>query len=112
MIIKKRIDKWTEQVDMANTATEGLRMLKFFDYDVVLVNLNMPVMNGFEFTQQLRILEKRRGNNIDVIGLTALSHPMMPLLSTFSGVNEYIVKSVDYRELEDKLINKDFLHQN
>lgn len=73
MVLKMITKKWLNtEVDFANNGQEGLEFLKNVKYDVILMDLQMPVMDGYEAT-----IEIRNGNsgindkNIPIIAVTA-----------------------------------------
>ncbi|MGV8934947.1 MAG: EAL domain-containing protein, partial [Gallionellaceae bacterium] len=60
-------------VDMVKDGAEGLKMWRKKAYDLVLTDIDMPVMNGVEFAQALRYEERKNGGRIPVVAITATS---------------------------------------
>ncbi|KGK91251.1 hypothetical protein DP73_04585 [Desulfosporosinus sp. HMP52] len=58
-------------VTMVNNGFELLQALKFQDYDCILLDKNMPIMDGLETTKFIRTLEGQTGRHIPIIALTA-----------------------------------------
>jgi CheY-like chemotaxis protein len=88
----------------------GLELLdrlydKNFDVpDIVFLDLNMPIMSGFETLQQIR--EDDRFTNIPVIAIYSTSATEDGIKNTFGlGANAYIVKPFDFNDLK-KLLKK------
>ena len=89
--------KWYT-VEGAIHGGEALEKL-YMNYDVIILDMNMPVMNGAEFIQKIR--EQR--NYIPVVVLTSNSM-MEDKLEMFSlGADDYLTKPFDLRELEARI---------
>jgi len=67
------------------------------DFDVVIMDIMMPVMNGFEAMLEIRCMEQYR--EIPIVALTAMSSPENEENCIASGANAYMTKPVDLDEL-------------
>lgn len=65
------LKKYAHLVDVARNGAEALRQWSQVDYDIVLMDLQMPVMDGFEAVGRLREAEREQGGHLPVIALTA-----------------------------------------
>ena len=74
---------------------EGLEMLKQYDYDVIILDVNMPIMDGKKFLNEIRSM----GNNIPVIAATSNSMLEHKLEMYDIGADDYIIKPFDLPEL-------------
>jgi len=83
-----------EAVDMFSSDTG--------QYDIILMDINMPVMNGVEATRRIRALDIPEGSQVPIIAMTA--NVLMSEVETYlaDGMNDHIGKPVDF----DKLLNK------
>ena len=70
-------------------------------YDAVLMDVQMPGMNGFEATEAIRLLE--RGASIPVFALTASSHEADQRLAKRAGMNAFLSKPLEM-ELLGKML--------
>ena len=75
----------------AESAEEGLRIIKEIKPDVVLMDLGLPGMNGIEATQQIKAFD----GNIKVIILTSHERDEEVLASLGSGANAYCLKDIE-----------------
>jgi CheY-like chemotaxis protein len=69
------------------------------EFDVVLMDIEMPVMNGLEATQQIRASQSPRVASIPVIGISAHDDPEMLAQCTKAGMNYCLSKSVTQQEM-------------
>ena len=87
-------------VEMANNGKETVDKLKTNFYDMILMDIQMPVMDGIEATKTIREWEQRTGSEpIPIIALTA--HAMKGDKERFleAGMNTYISKPIKQAQL-------------
>ena len=81
--------------DTAELGEDGLEIAKLYDYDIILLDLMLPDMDGLEVLRRLRMAKIQT----PVVILTGLAE-MMPRIKGFGhGADDYLVKPVDKREL-------------
>jgi two-component system chemotaxis sensor kinase CheA len=78
------------EVDVATSAEEGLGMARAREYGLFVVDVEMPGMNGFEFTQLTRTDNRLR--NISVILVTSLNSDADKRRGREAGASAYVVK--------------------
>ncbi|MFB9080131.1 ATP-binding protein [Flavobacterium procerum] len=71
IVIKKLLNKWNIQPVIARNGKEALDAVISNDYDVVLMDINMPLMDGFEAAKSIRNLSDKAKASIPIIALTA-----------------------------------------
>jgi CheY-like chemotaxis protein len=69
------------------------------DFDVVLMDVEMPVMNGFEATAAIRVREQRTGVRVPIIALTAHATPGDRERCRDAGMDSYATKPIQPTEL-------------
>jgi signal transduction histidine kinase/CheY-like chemotaxis protein/HPt (histidine-containing phosphotransfer) domain-containing protein/Tfp pilus assembly protein PilF len=79
-------------IDQAVNGAEAIKMLEQNDYDVVLMDVQMPELNGFEATRHIRGKMSAPKNHIPVIALTANMLRFEIELIYSSGMNTYVPK--------------------
>ncbi|HUV02344.1 MAG TPA: response regulator [Desulfobacteria bacterium] len=82
-------------VDTTSSAEEGLERLKSSNYDVVLSDYQMPMMDGLEFLQKLR----ERENTIPFIIFTGRGREEVAIEALNKGANRYPQKGVDIESM-------------
>ncbi len=80
-------------------AEMGIRLFRSGEYDLVISDIVLPKMNGFELVKEIKELNK----NIPVIMLTALGTTDDKLEGFDAGADDYVVKPFDIRELEARI---------
>ena len=98
------------QIDTARNGVEALNMVQQNNYDIVLMDHMMPVMDGIEATKAIRNLPDSRYADLPIIALTA--NAMMDARNEFinAGMNDFIAKPIEFSEICKKL--KQWLPQN
>ena len=89
-------------VTVAHNGQEALDLVQHERFDVVLMDLHMPVMDGFEATRRIRALAQ--GASLPIIAMTAAAMAQDRVASTDAGMNDHIAKPVDPQELADALV--------
>ena len=111
-VISKCITPWIYAVDFASNAEDALWKASYIDYNLIIINLNLPVVNGFELSKELKLIESQKACNNKVIGLTTSDHPLLPELIRQSPIDDYIAKTSDFKVLIQKIINWCYLTSN
>ncbi|MCW2119969.1 response regulator [Flavobacterium sp. 7A] len=88
MVTKKIIENNNNTCTVVESGYDAIELLKINEFDVILMDINMPVMNGFEATRFIR----KMGITIPIIALTAFSKEEVAEESKSSGMNDIIVK--------------------
>ncbi|MGE4271786.1 MAG: response regulator [Desulfitobacterium sp.] len=84
-------------VQLAENGNEALRLLKDFQPELIIMDMNMPVKNGIDTLKEIRTLNK----DVQVIMMTAYGDVHIMERSQEQGVNCYISKPFDLFELRD-----------
>jgi two-component system OmpR family response regulator len=83
------------EVDLARNGAEALDLLRAVRYDLVLLDIRLPEVDGFEVCQRLR----RDGNFVPVLMLTARAQPDDVVYGLKLGADDYVTKPFDLAEL-------------
>jgi signal transduction histidine kinase/CheY-like chemotaxis protein/HPt (histidine-containing phosphotransfer) domain-containing protein len=100
-VIRRLLEKWGHTAVIADN---GLKALSTFDnerFDLVLMDLQMPEMNGFEVTATIRKRENGAGTRIPIIALTAHALKGDRERCIDAGMDDYVSKPVDAGKLFD-----------
>jgi CheY-like chemotaxis protein len=93
-LILKLISRTDHSVEVAQNGKEGYDRFISGEFNMVLMDINMPVMDGLTATSEIRKHEKTLGNtNTPIIALTANTDPEEIDMCFESGCDDYIAKS-------------------
>ncbi len=102
LLIKTLLEDFGFQCDIADNGKIAIDKMQADFYDVILMDLQMPVMNGFETTAYIR---KNLNSTIPILALSADVTSANLTKCKLAGMNDYIAKPIDERLLYNKLIN-------
>ncbi|MEZ5172794.1 MAG: response regulator [Bacteroidia bacterium] len=98
------LELWNIKVDFASNGLEATDMLKEKDYALVLMDLQMPVMSGYEATAFIRDRTNRlRNPDIPIIALTADAFPETKKKVLEAGMNDFVTKPLEQNDLYNKI---------
>lgn len=98
LITKKNVEKIAGYTcETASNGRQALSMVKKKDYDLVLMDINMPDMDGYEVTRHIRIFNK----DVPIIALTALNSSEIGKKATMSGINQIITKPYVFENFQN-----------
>jgi CheY-like chemotaxis protein len=87
------------QVDLARTGTEAVTLATGHQYDVVLMDLEMPEMDGFTATARIREAHQRTGWHVPIVAVTAHATPGDRARCLDAGLDGYLSKPFSAAEL-------------
>lgn len=94
------LKSWNAQVDISEDGLDALDRMRNVNYDLVLMDLQMPIMDGFEATEQIR---NELNSKVPIIGLSANALNGERERSLEKGMNEYVSKPFQPEVLYDKI---------
>ena len=89
-------------VTLAGNGLEALEQMQRREFDAVLMDLHMPVMDGLEAARRIRALPS--GKDLPIIAMTAAAMTDDRRASAAAGMNDHIAKPIDPRELAETLV--------
>ncbi len=99
-VIKMMLSHASVNVDLANNGAEAIDLMNKEEYDIVLLDMIMPVMDGMETVKAIRQQFKRIP---PIIGVTANTMERSKKLYIDNGLDDLIAKPVNSAELYEKL---------
>ena len=91
------------RVVVANNGREAVDAFESEKFDAILMDVQMPLMNGYEATQAIRELEEKNGGHVPIIAMTANAMEGDREKCLDSGMDDYISKPVRSEQLFDIL---------
>jgi len=105
-LMKQILDKFGIAVTLVNNGKEALNARETDNYDIIFMDIQMPIMNGIEATQKISNFEiKENKKHIPVIALTANAIQGDREKYIDAGMDDYISKPIQIKELK-KVLNK------
>ncbi len=101
LLMKTLLDDFGFERDIASNGKIAIEKLQAKSYDIILMDLQMPEMNGFEATEYIR---NKLNSKIPIIALTADVTTVDLAKCKAVGMNDYIAKPVDERLLYSKIV--------
>lgn len=102
-IISLYIRNEVSKIDIAFNGKEALEKFGLAKYDLILMDVQMPIMDGFKATQKIREIEKSTNTHIPIIAVTANAFPEDKERCLVAGMDDYISKPFQPEELISKI---------
>ena len=93
------LEKYGHAVAVVETGTQALDRVQSEAFDVILMDVEMPVMDGIEATIAIRELERRTGGHIPIIAMTAHAMKGDRERCIEAGMDDYVAKPIRVKEL-------------
>lgn len=101
-VIQRLLSKFGHSATIASSGREALHLLNERSFDLILMDIEMPELDGFETTRQIRKMHGDRANPI-IIALTAHAMKEFEQMSYDVGMNDFLAKPIDPTILREKI---------
>jgi len=91
MVTRKILENYGAIATVSSNGPDAIESAKSNQYDLILMDINMPEMNGFEATEAIREFDK----DVPIIALTAVEMEMVTEKNSFQLMNDFIIKPYD-----------------
>lgn len=102
-LIKAFIEDYEWIMDIANTGNEALSYARENSYNIILMDIQMPELNGFDVTKKIREEEQLTKTHTPIIALTAYAMKNDREKCLNAGMDDYLSKPIDYDDFFEKL---------
>jgi PAS domain S-box-containing protein len=103
LLAVRLLEKRGHHVQVVGDGHEVLEKLKTAEFDLILMDVQMPVMGGFEATAAIREMEKGTGRHIPIIALTAHAVTGDRERCVAAGMDGYVAKPIHPEELLEQI---------
>ncbi|HEY1061684.1 MAG TPA: ATP-binding protein [Daejeonella sp.] len=103
LLLKKIFQKWSNIPDFARDGYEALVKVSANNYDLILMDIHMPLLDGYETTMKIRELSDKEKSTVPIIALTASVSNNLSDKIREAGMNGYLSKPYNPKELYSKL---------
>ena len=97
------LEKHGHQVALAYNGSEAITQWQQAEFDVILMDIQMPVMNGLQATELIRAQEKTTGKHQLIIAMTAHAMAGDEAICLAAGMDDYLTKPVQLEALQQAL---------
>lgn len=111
-LITSMMEKVGHQVVLTNNGREALQSWRDNEFDLILMDVQMPEMNGLESVEAIRREEKKSGEHVPVIALTAHSMSTDRDKCLAAGMDNYVSKPIDRGALNTVIADLVFSRSN
>jgi PAS domain S-box-containing protein len=102
-VIRRQLNVLGYACEMVEDGRQALAALRGKRYALLLTDCQMPNMDGFELTSRIRREEEATGRHIGIIAITANALQGEAERCLAAGMDDYLAKPIDMKELRDKL---------
>lgn len=102
-VIVKLLSKWSIETDVASNGKNVIEMLSSMSFDVILMDLQMPEMDGFETSIYIRNKMSPPASTTPIIALTAAAVPGERERCLARGMNDYLPKPLEPHKLRNAI---------
>jgi signal transduction histidine kinase len=103
LLMKKLLSKWNIVPTIAENGERAIEMLQYGNFDIILMDLQMPVLNGFDAAMEIRKLPDPKKSSIPIIALTAAALYDIKEEIFKAGMNDYVAKPFKPEYLMEKI---------
>ena len=112
MVASQFLSKWNVNLDIASDGLEALELIKTNDYHVVLMDLQMPLMDGIEATKKIKALYPEKYEKMRIIALSAAALFSVKRDVFSAGMVDFIPKPFNPEEFYDKINKHIFIEES
>ncbi len=105
LLVQTILQQFDFEVDTAENGKTAIKLLEKNKYDLILMDLHMPEMDGFQAAKYIRNKMKPPKSAVPIIALTADVNKLVVIKCTKAGMNDYLSKPFHETELLNKISN-------
>jgi PAS domain S-box-containing protein len=99
-VITSLLNKMGHRADVVGSGKEALEAFKLVPYDMLLMDVQMPEIDGFEVCRQIRALEAKKGRHTPIIAVTAHARKEDREKCLAAGMDDYVPKPIKPQDLK------------
>lgn len=103
LLYREMFKRYECDMNIAESAELALDKFEHEDYDLLLVDIRLPKMHGFEFAKRIRSTEK--GRALPIVGISAITYSLVEDDFNNSGMDQYLGKPLSIADLDNLLQN-------
>ena len=117
IVISKYLEKWDIIYDVVDDGKEAVDKYNKYHYDLILMDLQMPKMNGYEASKKILKIAEVKGQKISIVALTASAQLDVKFKAEKTGMTGFVTKPFKSADLYNTIVDqlkgvKQFSHLN
>lgn len=104
-VMYRFFERWGINLTIVENGKEAVDLVKTMNFDLILMDLQMPIMDGYEATEIIRSMKDTSKNKIPIIALTAAALSEVKKEVYASGMNDFVTKPFVPIELQKKMVD-------
>ena len=100
-LTKKILVQQHYEIDAAKDGEEVLKKVESGNYDLILMDINIPKIDGMECTKRIRALADKTKSSIPIFAITGNAKNYSTDEFTAAGINEFLQKPINFDQLVD-----------
>ena len=106
IVIGKFLDKWEIDYDVVNNGRKAVESYKENHYDLILMDLQMPKMNGYEASKEILNIADVRSKKIPIVALTASAQLDVKFKAETIGMTGFVTKPFKSADLYNTILDQ------
>ncbi|MEQ8807732.1 MAG: response regulator, partial [Imperialibacter sp.] len=102
-VASRFLSNWECDVQIADDGDSALELLKSHNFDLILMDIQMPIKNGYQTTVEIRALPEEKYQLIPIIALTASAVLEVKDEAMRAGMNDFITKPFNPNDLFERI---------
>ncbi|MCB0760679.1 MAG: response regulator [Flavobacteriales bacterium] len=103
ILVRKFLNMWGATCDIARNGLEAIEMIQARQYDLVLMDLQMPVMDGYTASRKIRQIPGYSVDELPIIAVTASALIEVRKKALEAGMNDYVSKPFSPEQLFERM---------
>ncbi len=103
LVVGKYLKKWGVSYQIAENGLEAVAMVQQKTFDIILMDIQMPEMNGYEATEKIRMLPQPHFKTVPILALTASTMLDVRGKALAIGMNDFVFKPIIPNDLFQKM---------
>lgn len=104
-VMQRFLERWNVEMEVVEDGIQVMEAMQENNFDVILMDLQMPNVDGYEAAEQIRKMDDPYKRNIPIIALTAAALKEVREQVYAAGMNDFVTKPFNPTDLEQKLYN-------
>ena len=104
ILTKTRLEKWNCTVDIANNGLEAVDKVKNNAYNIILMDVEMPIMNGYEATKIIKNDISVEASKTPILGMSGHNSDTETSKMINAGMQDYVFKPFNNEDFYKKLV--------